>query len=167
MARPASAQSSDNSTFFPMLRYTNCLLYETGVKMALLTWSDKFSVGIPSVDDQHIVLFESLNDLHAAMMKGNAQSLTKTLLRNLVAYTRDHFKSEEAMMSAAHYPGFLAHRTKHIELTRQVEDYAARFERGEIMLSVHLLNFLRDWLTTHIQVEDHAYGPWMREHGGR
>jgi len=135
--------------------------------MALMTWNDKFSVGIQSVDDQHMVLFESLNDLHAAMMKGNAGPVTKTLLRNLVAYTHDHFTSEEAMMSAAHYPGFAAHRKKHIELTQQVEDYAARYERGEITLNIQLLNFLRDWLTTHIQVEDHQYSPWMKEHGGR
>jgi hemerythrin len=135
--------------------------------MALMTWNDKFSVGIQSVDDQHMVLFESLNDLHAAMMKGNAGPVTKTLLRNLVAYTHDHFTSEEAMMSAAHYPGLVAHRKKHIELTQQVEDYVARYERGEITLNLHLLNFLRDWLTTHIQVEDHQYSPWMMEHGGR
>ncbi|MGA2649831.1 MAG: bacteriohemerythrin [Terracidiphilus sp.] len=135
--------------------------------MALLTWNSKFSVGIQSIDDQHMVLFESLNDLHAAMMKGNAQAATKTLLRNLVAYTRDHFKSEEAMMSATHYPGLAGHRTKHNDLTKQVEDFAARYERGESSLNIQLLNFLRDWLTKHIQVEDHAYSPWIKEHGGR
>jgi hemerythrin len=139
----------------------------SGGKMALMTWSDKFSVGIQSVDDQHLVLFESLNDLHAAMMKGTAQAGTKTLLRSLVAYTREHFSSEEAMMSAAHYPGLASHRKKHIELTKQVEDYVARYERGEITLNLQLLNFLRDWLTTHIQVEDHQYSPWIKEHGGR
>jgi hemerythrin len=135
--------------------------------MALLIWNNKFSVGIPSIDSQHMVLFESLNDLHTAMMKGNAQAVTKTLLRNLVAYTHDHFRSEEAMMAAAQYPGLAAHRAKHNALTRQVEDYAARYEKGEITLNIHLLNFLRDWLTTHIQVEDNEYGPWVKEHGGR
>ena len=135
--------------------------------MALLTWNDKLSVGIQSIDEQHMVLVESLNDLHAAMMKGNAQTVTKTLLRNLIAYTRDHFTSEEAMLSAARYPGLAAHHKKHVDLTKQVEDYAVRYERGEITLNLHLLNFLRDWLTTHIQVEDHAYSPWIKEHGGR
>jgi len=40
-----------------------------------------------------------------------------------------------------------------------------RYERGEIMLSVDLLNFLRDWLSTHILKEDHEYGPWMNQNG--
>ena len=135
--------------------------------MALMTWDEKLSVGIPSIDDQHMVLVETLNDLHAAMMKGNARAITETLLRNLVAYTRDHFASEESMMAASGYPGLAAHRNKHTELTRQVSEYVARYERGEISLSIDLLNFLRGWLTNHILVEDHEYGPWIREHGGR
>ena len=38
-----------------------------------------------------------MNDLHAAMMKGQAQSLTGPLLQKLVDYTRTHFEDEEAM----------------------------------------------------------------------
>jgi len=33
------------------------------------------------------------------------------------------------------------------------------------MLSIDLFNFLRDWLTTHIQKEDKEYGPCMIQHG--
>ena len=44
--------------------------------MALLTWDGKYSVGVKPMDSQHTVLFGLLNDLHAAMMKGQAQSLT-------------------------------------------------------------------------------------------
>ncbi len=53
----------------------------------------------------------------------------------------------------------------HRDLVKQVDGYVARFERGEISLNVHLLNFLRDWLTNHIQKTDHQYGPWLNEHG--
>ena len=135
--------------------------------MALLTWNDKYSVGVQSIDKQHAVLFESLNDLHAAMMKGNAKAATATLLRNLLAYTRDHFSAEEAMMASVRYPGLAAHREKHRDLAKKVEEFADRYERGEVTLNVQLLNFLRDWLTKHIQGSDHEYGPWMNEHGVR
>jgi len=43
--------------------------------------------------------------------------------------------------------------------------FVNRFERGDIMLSIDLFNFLRDWLTTHIQKEDKEYGPCMIQHG--
>ncbi len=135
--------------------------------MSLLTWNDQFSVGVQTMDDQHTVLFETLNDLHDAMMKGKAQSLAGPLLRKLVEYTREHFSAEEAMMAAARYPGLADHHVKHRDLTRQVEEYVARYERGEITLNLHLLNFLRDWLTNHIQKVDQEYGPWLKDHGVR
>jgi len=133
--------------------------------MALLNWSDKYSVGVRALDDQHTGLFQTLNDLHGAMLKGHAQSLTGPLLRKLVDYTHRHFAAEESMLVSTGYPGLAAHRVKHRELTKQVEEYVARFEKGEITLNLSLMNFLRDWLTNHIQKTDKEYGPWLNEHG--
>lgn len=135
--------------------------------MAFMNWNDKLSVGVESLDKQHIVLVETLNDLHAAMMKGQARAVAEKILKSLVQYTHDHFAAEEAMMESAKYPALAAHRVAHRELTKQVEDYLARFEKGDITLGVHLLNFLSEWLTKHIQGEDQKYGPWMNEHGIR
>ena len=135
--------------------------------MALLTWNSKYSVGVKTLDSQHTILFGLLNDLHAAMMKGQAQSLTGPLLHKLVEYTHTHFSAEEQMMAGAKYPGLATHRIKHRDLIKQVEEYAARIDKGEITLNLHLLNFLRDWLSNHIQITDHEYGPWLNEHGVR
>jgi len=135
--------------------------------MALLTWNSKYSVGVKTLDSQHTVLFGLLNDLHEAMMKGQAQSLTGPLLRKLVDYTHTHFATEEKMLAEARYPGLADHKIKHRELIQKVEGYSARFEKGEITLNLHLMNFLRDWLTEHIQKTDHEYGPWLNEHGVR
>lgn len=133
--------------------------------MAFLNWSDKLSVGVKSLDDQHIVLVQTLNELHAAMMKGQARVVTGPLLQKLVAYTRDHFATEEAAMAGVAYPALAQHRAQHRDLTKQVEDYVTRFEKGDITVSVPLLNFLSDWLTKHIQGEDQLYGPWLNSHG--
>jgi hemerythrin-like metal-binding protein len=133
--------------------------------MALIKWNQSFSVGVQSIDKQHTVLFDSLNELHASMMSGQAQNMTGPLLKKLLDYTRNHFSEEEKMMAAAKYPGLTEHQAKHRILVKQVEEYAARYEKGEITLNLHLLNFLRDWLTNHIQKTDKEYGPWMNEHG--
>ncbi len=135
--------------------------------MALIAWSDKLSVGIRSIDDQHGILVDTVNELHDAMLKGQAKSLTEPLLRNLMTYTRDHFSAEEAMMAAANYPKLEEHCARHRDLTRKVEAFIERFARGEIALNTHLLNFLRDWLTNHIQREDRAYSPCMIANGIR
>ena len=135
--------------------------------MALLTWNDKLSVGVKSLDDQHTILFESLNELHAAMMKGQAKKMTDQLLRDLVAYTREHFAAEESVLKMTKYPALAQHQSRHRELAKQVKDYTQRFERGEITLNMHLLVFLRDWLTDQIQKDDRAYSDWLNQHGVR
>jgi len=134
-------------------------------RMALISWNGKYSVGVQSMDSQHNVLFAILNDLHDAMMKGHAHGITGALLRKLAKYAHEHFTAEEAMMSAATYPGLAEHRVKHRDLTRQVDEFVVRYERGETTLNLHLLNFLRDWLTNHIEKVDHGYGSWMNKHG--
>lgn len=131
--------------------------------MALLTWSSKYSVGVQAMDNQHTVLFAILNDLHDAMMKGQAQKVTGDLLQKLLKYTREHFASEEAVMAAAAYPGLAQHRVKHRDLIKQVNEFAVRYQRGETNLNLTLLNFLRDWLAHHIQNEDKQYGPCVNK----
>jgi len=132
--------------------------------MALITWTDRLSVGVPAIDSQHGVLVETLNELHDAMVRGQAKSLNESLLHSLLAYTRDHFSSEEAMMAAANYPGLVEHRVRHCDVTKKIERYVVRFEHDEVGQSLHLVNFLRDWLTNHIQNEDRDYCPCIHAH---
>jgi hemerythrin len=135
--------------------------------VALLAWNNTYSVGVQSIDDQHAGLFASLNELHAAMLKGQERSITGRLLQDLLAYTQSHFSAEESLLARAHYPGLAEHRAKHQDLSAQVAGYAERFSRGEAALSVHLIDFLRDWLTSHILREDRAYSGWLSQAGLR
>ena len=133
--------------------------------MALITWSPKYSVGVRNMDSQHTVLIDILNELHAAMVKGQAQTVGDKLLRKLTDYTLRHFSAEEAVMSSAKFPGLAAHRVKHQNLIQQVGDYARRLKSGDQAMYNQLLMFVRDWLTSHILKEDKEYGIWMNEHG--
>jgi len=133
--------------------------------LTLMAWNSSYSVGVLTLDSQHTILFDILNELHDAMMEGKASNLTGPILRKLVTYTREHFAAEEGLLTKSQYPGLEAHKLLHRDLIKQVEDYSERFERGEITLNLHLLNFLRDWLTNHIMKVDQEYGPWLNEHG--
>jgi hemerythrin-like metal-binding protein len=133
--------------------------------MALLTWNSKYSVGVQAMDSQHTQLFDMVNDLHAAMMQGKAQSVTGPLLRKLADYTQRHFTAEEALMASKSYPELTKHKAEHVALTKQVSDFVGRFEKGENTLSLHLMNFLRDWLMNHIQKEDQKYGVFLNKLG--
>jgi len=133
--------------------------------MALLAWDNGFSVGVKAIDDQHKGLFGIVDELYAAMMQRQAKSVTGPLLNKLVNYTQVHFSAEEKMMQATDYPHLIQHRARHLDLTRQVGEFMTRYEHGDGSLNIHLLRFLSDWLTRHIQQEDKEYGPWLNQHG--
>jgi hemerythrin len=129
--------------------------------MAFMTWNDSYSVGVKAIDQQHAGLFAMVNELHTAMMNGQAKSVVGALLEKLVKYTVEHFDYEEKMMQAAKYPSFEAHHTHHVELKQQVGDFMARYKRGDSAVNIELLQFLSDWLTKHIQREDKQYSPFL------
>jgi hemerythrin len=133
--------------------------------MALLTWSDGLSVGVKAMDEQHKILVEILNELHTAMMDGQAHAIAGALLDKLVDYTHFHFACEEKLIGGAQFPGLALHRQQHQDLTKEVEVFVARYRKGEEMLTLHLMNFLRDWLSNHILEEDKQYGLWLNQHG--
>ena len=43
--------------------------------MALLTWQDKYSVGIAQIDDQHKQLIIMINELNDAMLAGKGKDV--------------------------------------------------------------------------------------------
>ena len=132
--------------------------------MELMCWSEKFSVGTQDIDAQHHLLVDTLNELYEAIMTGGGKELTEPMLRNLLAFTCDHFAAEERLLANAGCESLETHCARHRELTRKIEIYLQRFERGEIALHMHLMNFLRDWLRMHIDRVDRAFEPGHAAH---
>ncbi|MGD0801818.1 MAG: bacteriohemerythrin [Terracidiphilus sp.] len=135
--------------------------------MALLKWSSKYSVGVKALDDQHNELIEMLNELHAAMLKGQAQSVAGSLLPKLVSGANKHFSTEEQLMESTKYPGLAEQRAEHRALIGKAEEYVVRFKKGDNAMYLELLSFLRDWLSNHMVQVDQKYTTWMNEHGVR
>ena len=134
--------------------------------MPLFTWSNDYSVGVKSLDSQHINLFDMMNELEAAMKKGQGEVVTAPLLRKLLDYTARHFAGEERMLEVSGYPDFDKHRALHVALTRKVGDFVEKLENGGgSAINVELLFFLCDWLKTHIKQTDQQYSPWLQKSG--
>jgi hemerythrin len=145
-------------------QYLNHGTREEGGRMAILTWNKHCLVGVKTLDGQHAGLIADLNQLYSAMSKGNAKCGADSQLRNLLKDALDHFSAEEELMEATEYPSLAQHRAKHRNFVRQVQEYLARCKEGDNTMRLPLLNFIRDWLTNHIQEEDREYAPWLIEH---
>ena len=127
--------------------------------MAFFKWSDDLSVGVMAADTDHKKLIEMLNRLYEGMKSGQGKDVVGRVLDDLVRYTRFHFAREEEFFARSKYPA-TEHIRQHRELMKQAEELQARCNSGETAISIEALDFLRDWLTVHIQGSDRRY----REH---
>jgi len=129
--------------------------------MSLFTWKPEYSVGAPVVDTQHQKLFRMADDLHTAMAAGKGKDHLGELLDALIAYTCEHFSTEEAMMRKTGYPGFAEHHKQHEDLKRQVVDFRTQMTTKDAVLTIDVMQFLSDWLSHHIQGSDHQMADYI------
>jgi hemerythrin len=126
--------------------------------MALMNWTDKLSVGVAVIDDDHKKLVGMVNELHDAMQAGHGSDSLGRILDGLVQYTRFHFAREEKFFTQTGYPDAIVHKQEHDALTRQVLGVQQKYASGATTtLSLDVLHFLRDWLIKHIQGSDQKY----------
>jgi hemerythrin len=130
---------------------------------ALMTWNSKLDVGVAGIDQQHRKLVDILNRLNDAMHTGHGTDVLGAVLDDLVKYTANHFAFEEDLMRKHGYPAYPAHKKEHDDLVKTAVDLQTKFKSGETRLSIDVLRFLRNWLTTHIQGTDKALGAFCQE----
>ncbi len=133
--------------------------------MAFMVWDNSLSVNIKEIDEQHKKLFNIVNDLHSAMGAGKGKEVMGSVLAGLIEYTKTHFAAEEGLMQKHLYPGYLAHKANHDALTRQVSDVMKKFQDGQTIVTVEIMNFLKDWLANHIQNTDKKYSSHLNSKG--
>lgn len=123
----------------------------------LLEWSDKLSVGIQEIDEQHKVLVDLLNQLHQAILHHHGAEASGRIMDKLCEYTKIHFTVEESILRILDYPDYAEHKKHHEQLLAQVQELRTKMESGDHSISFQLLHFLKKWLTIHILEEDNAY----------
>lgn len=134
--------------------------------MALVVWSEKLSVGVGSIDDQHKKLVTLLNQLHDGMIAGRGKEVVGPVLKGLIDYTATHFKYEEDLFARTGYADTAAHKKEHADLVRRVLEVQKTYnEKGPSVLTIQVMNFLKDWLTSHIQGSDQKYRPHLLAKG--
>ena len=127
----------------------------------MFEWNNSYVTGIGSIDAQHQTLFQLAGKLHQAMTEGQGRAALGPILERLVQYTKAHFAHEERLMRLHDYPDLAAHRAQHEALTRQVSEFAAKFQAGNASITVQVLQFLRNWLVDHIKGRVMKYAPFL------
>jgi len=135
--------------------------------MSRIEWDDKFSVGIPLIDEQHKMLIQHVNDLAHAIERNQSVGEIVRVLGFLIDYAHFHFATEEKHMIATDYPGLTDHKTQHEEFKTTLNHLTEDFEEeGATQALAHSINtFLTHWLITHFQEVDREFGNFLLDQG--
>lgn len=133
--------------------------------MPLMKWDAEYSVRVQEFDGHHQHLFKMVNDLNDAMQARKGKEVLGQVLLGLAAYTDQHFAAEEEAMKRTRFPQCLAHTQEHRQLTAKVLQFMHEYESGNVLISIDLLNFLRDWLEKHILLTDRKYAAHLNANG--
>lgn len=133
--------------------------------MALINWNSRLSVNVAEIDLQHQKLISMINELHDEMSQGKSKDVLGKTVEGLIGYTAEHFKTEEKYSAKFGYPEADSHEKEHLAFVQKVSDVKARFDQGEITISVEIMNFLSDWIRKHIKGTDKAYSQFFNENG--
>jgi hemerythrin len=135
--------------------------------MALIEWSERLSVQVAELDDQHKKLIGLINELNDAMKVGKGRTILGKIVNDLAAYAATHCKTEERYFAQYEYPDTFNHRREHVALVKRISGFKDQFENGNEPLTVEVMRFMSDWLKKHIMETDKKYGSFFNEKGLR
>ena len=128
--------------------------------MSYLKWSDKYSLNVAEIDEQHKKLVSLVNDMYDAMQEGKGRDMIGTVIAEFVDYTDYHFKAEERLLRQNGYPEYDAHKVMHDNLSRKAHSIKEAFDRGNTPTAIEVMLLLTNWLNIHILEEDRKYKPY-------
>jgi hemerythrin len=137
---------------------------EEAEEVLIVEWDDKYSVGIPLIDGQHKELIENTNRLYQGCLAGTDEErkvFFMEAVKSVVDYVKYHFSAEERMLENVKYPELSGHRKQHESFVKQLLDDVQGFKGGQKFAPNNFVRFLRDWILSHIAVEDIKYSRYI------
>jgi hemerythrin-like metal-binding protein len=131
--------------------------------MAEIIWNDAYNIGISDIDIQHKKLISILNDLYKANTKESSQKTIFDAIDKLMDYTNYHFSLEQQMHHDYKYPGSVKHQKEHQEFIDKIKVLKLEAEKQNLLTSFKTVDFLKDWIITHILGSDRLFGDYLRE----
>jgi hemerythrin len=133
--------------------------------MAAFAWKPEFSVSVSVIDAQHRKLFTLGQNLQDAMRAGRGREILGRCLKELVEYTKQHFAEEESLLARHNYPDLPRHRLQHSQLIKKIVGFEQEFASGNALISIDLMDFIRDWIANHILQSDMQYADFFNKLG--
>ncbi len=124
--------------------------------MAIFVWNETYKTGDATIDQQHEKLVRLLNELGESLALGCFESMALPVLDQLLEYAGYHFATEEDFMRRHQYQAqaMQDHLAIHRQFVEKVTAMRHAVTESPDQLSRELLDFLVQWLASHILLCD-------------
>lgn len=124
----------------------------------MVTWEDKYAIGVESIDEQHKELFEIANRIYDLLkndlITDKYDSIIE-IIEELKNYTIYHFEAEEEYMKNIGYKKLLSQKVAHNDFLEKMESIDLdQIDNGHNEYLLGILDFVCEWLVEHIIKED-------------
>lgn len=119
--------------------------------MAQIEWTEEFSVGHASIDQEHEALIAQINQIYEQLNQPMDLETIESKLEELQTDISAHFAVEELLMQEAGFTEFEAHRKDHEHLLDQIHDLIFHFTEDPSKGRNLLVNQLSDWFSHHFK----------------
>lgn len=129
-----------------------------------LRWDASLETGDPLVDEQHRNIHALVDFVAEAE---DRPELLMQVLDRLMQHVDCHFTTEETLMERTGYVGKDAdeHVAEHRTFTEDARGAVLKFRTGELTSTGPVVEFLRDWLSTHVHGRDMRLIEYVRAQG--
>jgi len=124
-----------------------------------MIWRRDFETGIAEIDAQHRTLVKMFNRVNAELRDDSGRAVWENVTHELLGYALFHFWTEEDLAvqygyDQEKYADASAHFDEHRSFAETINDIRRRFRAGEWIAKSELIDYLRDWLASHIVDSD-------------
>ncbi len=133
--------------------------------MEPIEFGDSLKTGVSHIDHQHKAMVNMINVLIEADQQGSSPETISYVLAEMGKYVYVHFRFEEKYMEDHDFAGLEGHRQTHQVFEEKVLEFSTLYNQGNTELLSAMLEFLTNWLLTHIQVDDRSMVKEVRDSG--
>jgi len=132
-----------------------------------IDWVDQYNVGIKLIDGDHKKLVGLLNQVINAAHHYMGDDYVKSIIKELIDYTKYHFEREEELMKDNGYPDLVNHQKQHSVMVNQIEEFSSKIDNSgcEEKVCMEIYQYLRQWLLNHITHTDKELGKYLISKG--
>jgi hemerythrin-like metal-binding protein len=132
--------------------------------MNLIDWTEKELCGVKVIDEQHIRIVEIANELHQNLGSDRKWKM-ESLVKDLIETSKDHFETEEKLMTKYKFLHFYSHKLEHDSFMNKLYSFKQSFDNGSKDVNLKFLQTVKNWMINHLELNDRKCCVYLIEKG--